>query len=123
MTARPRQLLATCLLIIGATEVAMSFSIDQPVAAIAFAVPMLAAGAVLTRRMNVPAAVIGTLLMLIDGAGVPFYSKDNWRDWATQLAFAGVCLTGVIAFVITMRRHRATARTRNRQPRTVATSE
>lgn len=79
---------------------------DGPVAALttaAFAVVFLACARAVWARQSIVATVVIGLFLLVDVAGVPFYSKDGWQDWAIQLGFAAVGLLGLVACVKVMR--------------------
>jgi hypothetical protein len=72
----------------------------------AFALGLLGcAWAMWTRHSFVAASVIA-LLLLIDVAGVPFYSKTSAADWVVQLTFGLVGIIGLIAWVQILRSRR-----------------
>ncbi len=82
-----------------------------PIAAVstaAFAAVFLGCAWALWARQSIIATTTVGLFLLADVAGVPFYSKDTWQDWAIQLGFAAIGLIGVVACVNVLRQRRRT---------------
>lgn len=78
-----------------------------------FAVALLGCAWAMWRRRSLVAASVIGLVLLVDVAGVPFYTKTSWVDWVVQLAFGAVGLVGIVAWVGVLRgRHRAPAAVR-----------
>lgn len=72
----------------------------------AFAIGLLGcAWAMWTRQSFVAASVIA-LLLLIDVAGVPFYTRTSAADTAIQLTFALIGVIGLVAWVQLLRNRR-----------------
>jgi len=75
-----------------------------------FAAVFLGCAWALAARQSIVATIAIGLFLLVDVAGVPFYAKAGWEDWAIQLGFAAVGLIGLAACVNVLRhRHRGLA--------------
>ncbi len=77
----------------------------QVTAGIFGAVFLACAWAIWARQSFAAATVIG-LFLLVDVAGVPFYTKSSWVDWVVQLGFGAVGLVGIVAWVNVLRSRR-----------------
>lgn len=63
-----------------------------------FAVALLACAWAMWARQSFVAASVIAVLLFIDVAGVPFYTKTSTADWVIQLAFGLVGIIGVAAW-------------------------
>lgn len=72
-----------------------------------FAVGLLGCAWAMWVRKSFPAATVIAALLLVDVAGLPFYSKTSALDWAVQLTFGLVGVLGLAAWIqlIRSRRH------------------
>lgn len=104
--SEPRKIFLTALIVAGFIELAMIPVIDVPAAAALFAIGFLAIAWSCYRHMRTAPAVIGILLLILDGGGTPFYQRTTWVDWLVQMTFAALCLTGVVSGVLAVRTHR-----------------
>jgi hypothetical protein len=81
-------------------------SVAGQILAGAFALVLLGcAWAMQARRSFVAASVIAVLLF-VDVAGVPFYTKTSAADWIIQMVFGLVGLVGLAAWVQVLRSRR-----------------
>lgn len=71
-----------------------------------FATLFLACAWMMWSRRSLAAATVIGLLLLIDVAGVPFYTKSSWSDWVIQLTFGLIGAVGVIAWINVLRGRR-----------------
>jgi hypothetical protein len=76
------------------------------VAAGVFAILLLACAWLMRSRRSLVAATVIGLLLLVDVAGVPFYTKSSWSDWVIQLAFGALGAVGVVAWINVLRDRR-----------------
>ena len=105
MTAS-RKILVGIALAVGLFEAVSTFVIEEPLVAATFALVFLVcAWALWARRSRAPVVLLG-LFLLVDVAGVPFYSKSGIGDWALQLSFGAVGLLGLVACVNVLREGR-----------------
>jgi len=70
------------------------------------AVGLLACAGSMWARQSIIAATVIAVLLFIDVAGVPFYTKTSAADWAIQLSFGLFGLIGLVAWVDVIRRRR-----------------
>jgi hypothetical protein len=103
---QPREIFVGALVLAGLAELAMIPVIEVPVAAAVFALGFLTIAASLRRRMRLVPAVLGLLLLVVDGGGTPTYQRTSWVDWVVQLTFAAVCVVGVVSGIAAIRVHR-----------------
>ncbi len=71
-----------------------------------FAALLLGCAWTMWSRRSLVAATVIALLLLIDVAGVPFYTKSSWSDWATQLTFGLIGAVGIVAYINLLRDRR-----------------
>ena len=68
-----------------------------------FAIGLLGCAWAMWAKNSFVAATVVAVLLLVDVAGVPFYSKTSATDWAIQLTFGLVGLIGLVAWVQVVR--------------------
>jgi hypothetical protein len=71
-----------------------------------FAAVFLGCAWAMHARRSFAAATVIALFLLIDVAGVPFYTKTGPIDWVVQLTFGAVGLVGLAAWVNLFRARR-----------------
>jgi hypothetical protein len=71
-----------------------------------FAVGLLGCAWAMWAKNSVTAATVIAVLLFIDVAGVPFYSKTSAADWVIQLTFGLVGIIGLAAWVQILRTRR-----------------
>ena len=65
----------------------------------AFAAGLLLCAWAMRSRRSLGAASVIAVLLLLDVAGIPFYSRTSVSDWVVQLTFGLVGLVGLAAWV------------------------
>lgn len=71
-----------------------------------FAVVFLGCAWRMRSRNSFGAASVIALFLLVEVAGVPFYTKSSPADWVVQLAFGVIGLLGLVAWVNLLRGRR-----------------
>jgi hypothetical protein len=71
-----------------------------------FAAVFLVCAWAMRARHSFTAASVIALFLLIDVAGVPFYTKTTPVDWVVQLTFGAIGLVGLVAWVNVLRERR-----------------
>lgn len=74
-----------------------------------FAVGLLGCAWAMWVKHSLVAATVIAVLLFIDVAGIPFYSKTSATDWAVQLTFGLVGIIGLAAWVQILRNRRLPA--------------
>jgi hypothetical protein len=71
-----------------------------------FAVGLLGCAWAMWAKNSITAATVIAVLLFIDVAGIPFYSKNSATDWAIQLTFGLIGIIGLAAWVQILRSRR-----------------
>jgi hypothetical protein len=93
-------------IVLALAEFTDAFFIDYPAAAVVVAV-LFVAGALWARREGIGGLVLIAVLLAVEIAFLPTYSRSGVGDWITQILVGVVSAVGLVAAVAAIRERRS----------------